>query len=73
MFNLNDNKLYKIVDMKVIDIILYILSARINTVSYNDMNHGICYIAYIMTITQNPFMQYNAQLYEKNINMSKRK
>lgn len=35
---LNDNRLYKIVDTKIIDKILYILSARINTVSYNDMN-----------------------------------
>lgn len=35
---------------------------------------GICYIAYIMTRTQNQFMQYNAQLYEnknKNKKMSK--
>ena len=30
--------LYKIVDTKIIDKILYILSAYINTVSYNDMN-----------------------------------
>lgn len=35
---LNDNRLYKIVNTKIIDKILYILSARINTVSYNDMN-----------------------------------
>lgn len=35
---LNDNRLYKIVNTKIIDKMLYILSARINTVSYNDMN-----------------------------------
>lgn len=37
-FNLDDNRLYKIVDTKIIDKISYIPSARINTVSYNDMN-----------------------------------
>lgn len=37
-FNLSDNRLYRIVDTKIIDKISYIPSARINTVSYNDMN-----------------------------------
>lgn len=32
---------------------------------------GICYIAYIMTRTQNQFMQYNAQLYENKNNNKK--
>lgn len=38
MFDLNGNRLYKIVNTKIIDKILYISSARINTVCYNDMN-----------------------------------
>lgn len=38
ILNLNDDRLYRIVDTKIIDKISYILSARINTVSYNDMN-----------------------------------
>lgn len=36
--NLKDDRLYKIVDTKFFDNILYILSARINTVFYNDMD-----------------------------------
>lgn len=35
---LKDDGLYKIVDTKIINKVLYTLSARINTVSYNDMN-----------------------------------
>lgn len=37
-FILNDDRLYKIVDTKIIDKFSYIPSAGINTVSYNDMN-----------------------------------
>lgn len=34
----NTTRLYKIVDTKIIDKLLYILSECINTVSYNAMN-----------------------------------
>lgn len=67
-FKLNDDRLYKIVDTKIKSIkFVYFVSTY--TVSYKDMN--ICFIAYNMTITQNPFMQYNAQLYGKKHVMNK--
>lgn len=56
-FNLDDNRLYKIVDTKIIDKISYIPSARINTVILQWHEHGLCYIAYITIRTQNPLMQ----------------
>lgn len=49
--SLTDNRLYKIVDTKIIDKIVY----SIGTYKYNILQwheHGICYIAYFTTITQ---------------------
>lgn len=65
--NLKGNRLYTIADnVTIIDKLSYILSACINTISYNDKQH--LQHRYFF-VTQNPLMQYNARRYAKGNQM----
>lgn len=66
--NLKGKRLYTIADnVTIIDKFSYILSACINTISYNGSNISNTDIS----VTQNPLMQYNARRYERKTNVFK--